>query len=55
MVTRSKKVFKACTHSEIDLHESQIPKLLFASLKTSVKNSKQFEKNDEVLGGVIKN
>ena len=42
MVKRSKKAFKSSTKSSLHLKENQ-------------KNQKEFEKNDKVLGDIIKN
>ena len=57
MVTCSKKVLKVSTHSETHQHQSQITKTVLTSKKywKFPKKSKEFEKNDKVLGDIIKN
>ena len=56
MVMRSKKVFKASTHNGTHQNQSQIRKIVFTPeiYEHSVKKSKEFEKNVEVLDDIIK-
>ena len=51
MVMRSGRTFKALIYSETHQHQSQIDKTVLKS----VKQPKQIEKTDKILGNITKN